>query len=511
MLKPGDRVGEWTIDKQLGAGGMGTVYLAHDANETRVAVKELRAEGVPDAIRRFVREAKILAELDHPGVVKFLGFTEQSPECLIMEFAKGEPLDAWIQKGAIPTPTALGMTRQVADALAYIHSKGVWHRDIKPQNILMDTDGTSKLVDFGVAVASDRTRYTQAGSLLGTLPYVPPEALAGKEPDPVRWDVYALGVVLFEALSGKLAFRGGDGSRTGFEARLIHEKMNLKHLDPGPLISEQVRDLVRQMTDADPNRRLSNPADVSRRIQNLLQAAERASGPIQLEPKKSSNALIYGLLAAAAMGFLALVAVVGAGMYIYRPSETVAEAPPAATNTLVPVTAPVATAETPPPPADVPPATPPAPTADVPAANATAPTPTADVPLPAPADPSADAAAAQLASLRAEVKASQKRLSSTLAPFTVRFVEQSGPVWDIVVDGSSQDWATASESVEVTAGAIMAAIGTESASTHWKSRTLILKVDGKQTTTLPVSDARNFVKTGFSASQRAAMQKAIRE
>jgi serine/threonine-protein kinase len=200
---------EWlAIDDELGAGGMGRVFRARDERLGRaVAVKVLRPEsaGDPDFRARFSREARTLAQLEHPGIVTLYDFgTAPGGDIfLVMQLVPGGSL---AERGPLPLPEAVALARELSAALAYAHSRGVVHRDIKPENVLLGEDGRPKLSDFGIArivdPARDERPLTRPSVVLGTPGYLAPEARAGAPVD-ARMDVYALGAVLFFALTGR--------------------------------------------------------------------------------------------------------------------------------------------------------------------------------------------------------------------------------------------------------------------------------------------------------------------
>jgi len=201
------------IEGELGAGGMGRVFRARDVRLGRaVAVKVLRQESAADpAFReRFSREARTLAQLDHPGIVTLhdFGTSPQGESYLVMQLVAGGSL---AERGPLPPAEAVGFARQLCDALAYAHKRGIVHRDIKPENVLVGEDGRAKLSDFGIArlldPPSEERPLTRPSVVLGTPGYLAPEARAGAPVDP-RMDVYALGSLIFYMLTG----RDPDGS-----------------------------------------------------------------------------------------------------------------------------------------------------------------------------------------------------------------------------------------------------------------------------------------------------------
>jgi serine/threonine protein kinase len=233
-LTPGTRLGPYEILAPLGAGGMGEVYRARDTKLNRdVAIKVLPELFVadPERVARFQREAKTLAALNHPHIGGIYGLEDaDGVQALVLELVEGPTLAERIAQGPIPIDEALPIARQIAEALEAAHEAGIIHRDLKPANIKVRDDGTVKVLDFGLAKALEPmsaaspnvtasptittpAMMTGAGMILGTAAYMSPEQARGKRVDK-RVDVWAFGVVLFEMLTGKLAFEGDDVSIT---------------------------------------------------------------------------------------------------------------------------------------------------------------------------------------------------------------------------------------------------------------------------------------------------------
>ena len=204
--------GQYKIYDEIGSGGLATVYLARNLQTNQiVAVKVLHAHvaSAVDTRSRFDREADLLAGLDDPQFVHLLDHgTEGSQPFLVMEFVEGRTLKELITaQGSLPPDQALYIVRQVAEALASIHRRGVIHRDIKPQNIMIQPNGRIKVMDFGIAKSVDMSTLTGAGFMVGTPHYISPEQAMGTQVDQ-RSDLYSLGVVFYEMLTGQLLFSG---------------------------------------------------------------------------------------------------------------------------------------------------------------------------------------------------------------------------------------------------------------------------------------------------------------
>ncbi|HLJ44425.1 MAG TPA: protein kinase [Bryobacteraceae bacterium] len=206
----GQTVGQYKILEKLGEGGMGTVYKAIDVMiERQVAIKMLRAEIArqPELVERFRAEAITLAKLNTPGIATLYNFFRAGEDYfMVMEFVSGRTLESLLrQYGAMPWREAVAIFCKALDGIEPAHRMGIMHRDIKPANIMLTESGDVKIMDFGIARVLGAARMTREGRMVGTLEYVSPERVRGKETD-VRSDIYSLGVVLYEMLSGRLPF-----------------------------------------------------------------------------------------------------------------------------------------------------------------------------------------------------------------------------------------------------------------------------------------------------------------
>jgi serine/threonine protein kinase/Tol biopolymer transport system component len=298
-LSPGVRLGPYEIAGALGAGGMGEVFRARDTKLNReVAIKVLPAAFAddPERLARFTREAQTLASLNHPSIATIYGIeeiagiasadasdgrlemtggggTRGASRALVMELIEGEDLSARIARGPIPIAEALPIARQIAEALEAAHEQGIVHRDLKPANIKLRTDGTVKVLDFGLAKATDPAgasssnpnishsptlthQGTMAGMIIGTAAYMSPEQAKGKPVDK-RTDIWAFGVVLYEMLTGRRAFKGEDVSETLAAVLMTTLSMDaLPSTTPPAIVS-----LIRRCLARDPRNRLRDIGD----------------------------------------------------------------------------------------------------------------------------------------------------------------------------------------------------------------------------------------------------------
>ena len=233
-IESGSRIGPYQVTSPLGEGGMGVVYRAHDTKLQRdVALKVLPESFArdPERLTRFQREAQLLASLNHPNIAQIYGFEEvDGSGCIVMELVDGETLSERLKRGPFPIAEAIEAAKQVADALAAAHERGIVNRDLKPANIKLTPNGTVKVLDFGLAKAlanksSDinmsalpTSAGSVAGMVVGTIGYMSPEQARGREVD-ARTDIWAFGCVLYEMLTARLAFEGE--TTTDVMARIV--------------------------------------------------------------------------------------------------------------------------------------------------------------------------------------------------------------------------------------------------------------------------------------------------
>ena len=205
--------GRYRIIKQIGRGGMADVYLAKDLilDGEEVAVKVLRTnyQTDPIAVARFQREARAMADLDHPHIVRITDIGEEDgQQYLAMEYVAGLDLKRYIKEHyPLSNEEAVRIMGQILLAMRLAHAKGIVHRDLKPQNILLTPDGTAKVTDFGIAVAFAETSLTQTNSMLGSVHYLSPEQARGSKAT-IQSDIYAMGIIFFEMLTGHIPYDG---------------------------------------------------------------------------------------------------------------------------------------------------------------------------------------------------------------------------------------------------------------------------------------------------------------
>ncbi|MFN7210643.1 MAG: serine/threonine-protein kinase, partial [Aggregatilineales bacterium] len=281
----GQTLGKYQILERLGRGGMATVYRAYQLGMDRiVAVKVLHPQYTddPSFVERFKREARSVGALRHPNIVQVIDFDVQDGEYyMVMEYIETESLKDHLQKrGALPVGEALSIARKLADALAYAHMHGMLHRDVKPANVLMGKNDEPILTDFGIAKLIDSTGLTASGAAVGTPAYMSPEAGRG---DPVdeRTDVYSLGVMLYEMLSGQLPF----DADTPYAVILKHINEPPPPLRPrAPYLPESVERIVIKALEKDKARRYQSAAELRDALLKAEQELHKAEETLDLKP-----------------------------------------------------------------------------------------------------------------------------------------------------------------------------------------------------------------------------------
>jgi serine/threonine protein kinase/Tol biopolymer transport system component len=294
-LTPGTRLGAYEIISALGVGGMGEVFRARDTKLNRdVAIKVLPDSFANDAERlaRFTREAQTLAALNHPNIAHIHGLEETSGvSALVMELVEGEDLSQRIARGPIPIDETLQIARQIAEALEAAHEQGIIHRDLKPANIKVRSDGTVKVLDFGLAKAMDGSpaasnlthsptlsmMATQAGVILGTAAYMSPEQAKGSPADR-RSDVFAFGSVMYEMLTGRQPFKG-DTAPDVLASVLVREP-ELDLLPPN--LNPRMSELLRRCLEKNPKKRWQAVGDLRVEIEAIAAAPRVAPATVQV-------------------------------------------------------------------------------------------------------------------------------------------------------------------------------------------------------------------------------------
>ena len=315
-LSPGTRLGPYEILGLLGAGGMGEVYRARDPRLDRlVAIKVLPASfrDDPDRLRRLEQEARAASALNHPNILTIhdLGRLDGKPY-VVTELLDGETLRSRLEAGAFTPRRAVAHAVQIARALEAAHGKGIVHRDLKPENIFITTDGRVKVLDFGLAKlvvtagAGNATGptdppVTEPGVVLGTLGYMAPEQVRGTPAD-ARSDLFSLGAILYEMLSGRRAFHGESAADTML-AILQEEPADLSTISPS--VSPALERLVRHCLEKVPERRLHSAHDLAFELDALTLTSGAAPSPrVSLRRFRAPAAIAAGI-ALLVLAFLA--------------------------------------------------------------------------------------------------------------------------------------------------------------------------------------------------------------
>jgi serine/threonine-protein kinase len=316
-LSPGDRFAGYEVLALAGRGGMGEVYRARDERLGRdVALKVLPHDVAdhPERLARFEREARLLASLNHPNIGGIYGLAEHDGrQALVLEFVEGTSLAEKIARGAMRLPDILAIARQIASALDAAHQRFVVHRDLKPANIKVTTDGTVKVLDFGLAKALGpeqpdepgdagvTTEWRPMGAVLGTPSYMSPEQALGHGVDE-RTDVWAFGCVLYEMLSGARAFPG-DSPRE-ITARVLEREINFDSLPSAT--PEGLRRLLRRTLVKDSKRRLASMADAVLDIDDAAAAVSRRHWRLpRLRPSVAASLAFLAVFAVAVVAWTA--------------------------------------------------------------------------------------------------------------------------------------------------------------------------------------------------------------
>ena len=268
------QIHHYRVESLLGEGGMGTVYQATDIHlERPVAVKMLHPHLVSQTsfMERFRNEAQILARLNHPNIAVVYNFLQDGADYFMaMEYVEGDTLETLLRKtGALPAPIAAEITRQGLEGMAHAHRKNILHRDIKPANLMLTPEGTIKLMDFGIARVIGNERLTQVNRIVGTLEYMAPELVRGEAPSPAS-DLYAMGMLLYELLSGKLPF----ASRTDYALmQAITQEKPTALRKQNALVPKELEAIVHKALEKNPAKRFADAKEFQRALQPFFSQA----------------------------------------------------------------------------------------------------------------------------------------------------------------------------------------------------------------------------------------------
>lgn len=279
---PGDRLDHYRIDSLVARSGMASIFRGVDLRDGRqVAIKipHPEVESDPALFDRFVREEEIGKLLDHPGVMKVFSDKDRSRVYMVMEWVDGLLLRKILdEQHKLPPERAVRLTVRILDALDYVHSRGVAHRDLKPENVMVDESDNIKLIDFGIAAHSKSRRLTFAklSQTMGTPDYISPEQVKGKRGG-ARSDLYALGVILYEMLTGKVPF-SGENAFLIMNDRLLNNPTPPREIDPS--ITPELQEIIYRALERDPGKRYATAHDFARDLQHQDQVGVAARGEL---------------------------------------------------------------------------------------------------------------------------------------------------------------------------------------------------------------------------------------
>lgn len=264
---PGQTIGDYEIVSKLGAGGLGVVYeVRHLISQRHEAMKIMQTDisGAPEMVERFRREVQTLAALNHVNIAALhTAFYHENQLAMIMELIHGNTLRNLQLKSAVTISQVLDFVAQVLRALAYAHRMGVVHRDIKPQNIMITNENVVKLLDFGIALTVRSGNLTQSGQLLGSVNYISPEQVTGGKAT-AQSDIYSLGVVLYEALTGRLPISGSNA----YEIMMGHVRNTPTPVcEIAPGIPRGLSDIATRALAKDPAQRFVSAEEFLRAIE----------------------------------------------------------------------------------------------------------------------------------------------------------------------------------------------------------------------------------------------------
>ncbi len=291
MIMKGQKISDrYQLIKNIGEGGMANVYLAYDTILDRnVAVKILRGDLANDEkfVRRFQREALAASSLSNPNIVEVYDVGEDNGEYyIVMEYIEGKHLKQLLKKrGKLTVTEAVDIVLQITDGLSVAHDSYIIHRDIKPQNIMILENGLVKITDFGIAMAMNSTQLTQTNSVMGSVHYLPPEQASGKGAT-LQSDIYSIGILFYELLTGKLPFKG----ENAVEIALKHLKEPLPSIrDEVPNIPQSVENIIIKATAKNPKNRYSDAREMHEDLKTCLDPTRANEEKIKLKYQEVSD------------------------------------------------------------------------------------------------------------------------------------------------------------------------------------------------------------------------------
>ena len=280
----------YEVFKHIGQGGMADVFLAMDTILNReVAIKILRSELCTDPVSvvRFEREAQAATTLSHPNIVEIYDVGEyKGHRYIVMEYVPGRTLKQVIRsRGSLEPDEAIDIEKQLVSAVSEAHHKGIIHRDIKPQNIIVKSDGSIKILDFGIAIAKGNIQVTQANNVMGSVHYLAPELAKGK-PASVQSDIYALGIVLFEMLSGDVPFKADSAVQVAL-MQMRNEMPSIRTINPS--IPQSIENIITRATAKDPSKRYSSCVDMLDDLRTCFRRDRINERKLVLSPRQADR------------------------------------------------------------------------------------------------------------------------------------------------------------------------------------------------------------------------------
>ncbi len=321
-LEPGQALDGYTIVDVIGRGAFSDVYLARDANGRRLVLKLPHEALLGDvsAFDRFRREMEIVRRLDHPGIQhSWDEGRDRSRPYLAMEYVDGETLrEVLRRRGRVPVAEAVDIVEQLARAMASAHALGIYHRDLKPENVLVTPEGRVVVTDFGIALMAGARRLTWRflTSTIGTPDYMAPEQVQGKRGD-ARTDVYALGIMLFEMLAGRVPWEG-DNPLVVMGQHVNAPLPSLLEIDP--TIPPPLEAIVRKCLRKDPDERYADAAALLADLESWkdLDLSAFVFGEEHLAPVASNQRGLWLLVGGIALGFLGACGLLLAAAYLLQ-------------------------------------------------------------------------------------------------------------------------------------------------------------------------------------------------
>lgn len=308
LPKPGETFAGYRIEREIARGGAGAVYVALDSKGDRYALKLLLGDmSNPVRLERFRREVNIGTSLLHAGIVRVLDHGDVAGRVfMVMELIEDAlPIDRYVEERRIPLRKRVQLLMEAAQTVQTAHTAGIVHRDLKPDNVLVTAGGQVKVVDFGIAKQLDRERLTQSGVIVGTLHYMAPEQIGGQSADvSPRTDVYALGVLAFQIMSGELPIEAG----TGIEIMAMALDGKATRLeDVAPDSPRGMPEVVRMAMSVDPSERYADAGAMAKDLAAVCTDTQtEASGRVQAPSRSSRWPLVFGVTVLLAIAVAAL-------------------------------------------------------------------------------------------------------------------------------------------------------------------------------------------------------------